>query len=242
MQEIQNKITSTQEYIKTEKENLKVTFFDKSRLGKSFQQEYQKAVVNFNSIVKKYKAQLTILENDLKRKTSNYFTNIHVTAIDNVTLQDELAEINKSVKAHNDWLGEFDKNKKTALRKILNHYIAEYLKVENYIQKEADKDKASTIISTINSRIAINKTDKSDLETQLKSTVKGQEELNDILEILLHRNDIRIEIRSDKFTLERSGHPASNLSEGEKSAIAFAYFLTELKSLSNDNLLNYQIQ
>jgi len=59
--------------------------------------------------------------------------------------------------------------------------------------------------------------------------------LNDILEILLHRDDIKIEIRNDKFTLERSGHPANNLSEGEKSAIAFSYFLTEQKALRNDD-------
>jgi len=73
------------------------------------------------------------------------------------------------------------------------------------------------------------------LKRQNRITVKGQEEQNGTLEILLHRKDIRIEIRNDKFTFERSGYPASNLSEGEKSAIAFAYFLTELKSLGNDN-------
>ena len=70
---------------------------------------------------------------------------------------------------------------------------------------------------------------------QLSSTAKGQGELNDILEILLHRDDIKIEIREEKFRLERSGHPAENLSEGEKSAIAFAYFLTELKALRKDD-------
>ena len=45
----------------------------------------------------------------------------------------------------------------------------------------------------------------------------------------------RIEIENDKFTLVRCGYQASNLSEGEKSAIAFAYFLTELKALRNDS-------
>ena len=235
LQEIQNVIASTQEKIKSEREKLKITFPDKKNLGNSFQQDYQNAIDNYNETVKKYKAQLTILENDLKRKPSDYFNNIPVTEIENITLKDEFAEIKKSMKAHNDWLDEFDENKKKALNKILNHYIAEYLQAENYNKKETDKDRATTIISSINSRIAINKSDKLDLETQLKSSVKGKEELNDILEILLHRKDIRIEISNDKFTLERSGHPASNLSGGEKSAIAFAYFLTELKALRNDD-------
>lgn len=234
LQEIQSAITSTQEKIETEKEKLKIAFFDKKNLGDSFQQEYQKAVDNYDVTVKKYKAELTVLEKDLKHKTSDYFTNISVSEIENIALKKELAEINKSVKAHNDWLGEFDKNKKKALKKILNHYIAEYLQAENYNTKKADKDEASKIIANINSKISTNNNDRLVLETQLKSSVKGQKELNDILEILLHRDDIKIEILNDKFTLERSGHPASNLSEGEKSAIAFAYFLTELKALRND--------
>lgn len=234
LQEIQSAITSTQEKIETEKEKLKIAFFDKKNLGDSFQQEYQKAVDNYDVTVKKYKAELTVLEKDLKHKTSDYFTNISVSEIENIALKKELAEINKSVKAHNDWLGEFDKNKKKALKKILNHYIAEYLQAENYNTKKADKDGASKIIANINSEISTNNNDRLVLEAQLKSSVKGQKELNDILEILLHRDDIKIEILNDKFTLERSGHPASNLSEGEKSAIAFAYFLTELKALRND--------
>lgn len=213
---------------------MKIAFFDKKNLGNNFQQDYQKAVDNFNETVKKYKAQLNVLEKDLKRKTSDYFTNIPVTEFENITLKNELAEINKFVKAHNDWLGEFDKNKEKALKKILNHYVAEYLQTEHYNDKETNKVKSETIIANINSKITTNKVDKLALEAQLKSSVKGQKELNDILEILLHRNDIKIEIHNDKFTLERSGHPASNLSEGEKSAIAFAYFLTELKALRND--------
>lgn len=234
LQEIQSAITSTQGKIKTEKEKLKIAFFDKKNLGGSFQQEYQKAVDNYDVTVKKYKTELTVLEKNLKRKTSDYFTNISVSEIENIALKKELAEINKSVKAHNDWLDEFDKNKKKALKKILNHYIAEYLQAENYNTKKADKDRASTMIENINLKIFTNNNDRLVLEAQLKSSVKGQKELNDILEILLHRDDIKIEILNDKFTLERSGHPVSNLSEGEKSAIAFAYFLTELKALRND--------
>ena len=235
LQEIQNAITITLENLKTEVENLNIIFFDKKYLGESFQQDYQNAIDAFNNAVGKYKAQLSILEKDLKQKTSNYFTNIPVSTVENISLQKELAEINKSVKAHNDWLGEFDKNKEKALKKILRHYVAEYLKTENYYDKEENKNKASNIIAEIDSKISTNKTNRLALEADLKSNVKGQEELNDILEILLHSKDIRIEIENDKFTLVRCGYQASNLSEGEKSAIAFAYFLTELKALRNDS-------
>jgi wobble nucleotide-excising tRNase len=235
LKEIQDAVAKTQEKIKSEKEKLKITFPDKKNLGNGFQSDYQNAVDNYDETVKKYKTQLSILEYDLKRKTSDYFNNIPSTEIELITFEEDCKEIKEAVKAHNDWLAEFDENKKKSLAKILNHYVAEYLQAEDYNKKEADKNQAVTIISNINSKIATNKTDKLALEAQLKSSVKGQSELNDILEILLHRDDIKIEIRNDKFTLERSGHPASNLSEGEKSAIAFAYFLTELKALRNDD-------
>jgi len=71
----------------------------------------------------------------------------------------------------------------------------------------------------------------------LKNTVKGQEELNIYLRIFLNREDIQIAIEKDKFVLKRGTHPANNLSEGEKTAIAFAYFLTELKSRKKEGKL-----
>ncbi|MDH7914617.1 AAA family ATPase [Winogradskyella sp. SYSU M77433] len=236
LQEIQKAIKDTKDAITTERNTIDdITFPDKKNLGSSFQNDYQKAIKDFKESVKKYKSQLTTLEKDLKRKESDYFNNINATEIESISLENDFDEINKSVKAHNDWISEFDENKKKALDKILNHYVAEYLKNENYLEKEEDKDKASSIIENLNSRIQSSTTDKINFETELKSNVKGQEELNTTLKVLLHRNDIKIEIRNDKFTLERSGFPANNLSEGEKSAIAFAYFLTELKALRNDN-------
>jgi len=117
----------------------------------------------------------------------------------------------------------------------LKHYVAEYLKTEDYTNKEKEKDYANQTIQKINSKInSIVPLIKTYTE-QLSSTAKGQGELNDILEILLHRDDIKIEIKDEKFRLERLGHPAEHLSEGEKSAIAFAYFLTELKALKDDD-------
>jgi len=234
LQEIQASIKNVQEKINAERRKLSISFPDKINLKGAFHKDYQKTIDNYNETRKKYEAQLNILEDDLKRKTSDYFNNITASHIDEISFENDFEEINKILKAHNDWLLKFDKNKSEALKKILNHYIAEFLISEDYINKEKDKDRALTIIDDIKSRISNNNIKRLKLKAKLKSIVKGQEELNDTLTILLHRDDIRIEIKSDKFTLERSGFPASNLSEGEKSAIAFAYFLTELKEMQND--------
>lgn len=234
LKEIQDAITSIQEKIKLEKEKLKVVLPDKKDLAPSFQTDFQTVKEKFNETVKKYEAQLVILEGDLTRKTSAYFNIIPAKKIEVISLKEDLELIKTIVQAHNTWLAEFDENKKKALKKILYHYIAKYLHDENYNKKESFKNQTLRVLSSINSKISQNKADKLECETQLKSTVKGQEELNNLLEILLHRNDIKIETRNDRYTLERSGHTANNLSEGEKSAIAFAYFLTELKALRKE--------
>jgi len=73
--------------------------------------------------------------------------------------------------------------------------------------------------------------------SSLKTITKGKEELNQFIKRFLNREDIKIEVTDkDKFVLYRNNHPASNLSEGEKTAISFSYFLVYLDSLGNDEL------
>lgn len=231
LKEIQALIETTFSEIISEKEKLKIKFPDKKNLGDNYQNDYSNALEEFSEAIKRYIEQLQILENDLKRKPNSYFSSISAKSIELVTLDTALQKINESIKKHNSWLKEFDDIKSKALAKLLDHYVAEYLLSESYLDKEANIKRASNVISKIDALVDSNKIEVSKLEAKLKSLVKGQEELNATLSILLHRDDLKIKISNNKFTLERRGYPISNLSEGEKSAIAFAYFLTELKSL-----------
>lgn len=231
LKEIQALIDTTTNEIESEKQKLKLKFPDKKNLGDNYQNDYSKAIEDFDKAATIYREQLKLLENDLKRKPNSYFSSISATSIELVSLDPALQTINDSIKKHNSWLEEFDENKSKALEKLLDHYVAEYLLSESYLKKEANSQRAIAVISKIDGLVQSNKKDINLLEAKLKSLVKGQEELNDTLSILLHRDDVKIKISNDKFTIERGGYPASNLSEGEKSAIAFAYFLTELKSL-----------
>ncbi|MGE0569156.1 MAG: AAA family ATPase, partial [Bacteroidia bacterium] len=67
-------------------------------------------------------------------------------------------------------------------------------------------------------------------------------ELNRYIKIFLNREDIKIEVTNeDRFILKRGVDIAHNLSEGEKTAIAFAYFLVSLESLQKEEKLQNQI-
>lgn len=235
LKEIQNFIEITLNLIEDEKKLVEVKFPIKKDIAEPFQSEYEQAINAFEIKKNIYKDKLLILETDLKSKSSNIFNSIQSTEIEIISLQNYFDEIKNIIKKHNEWIGQFAERKELAVNKIISHYVAEYLQVEGYIKKEFDKDFAIRTIQNIDSKIKTNIPLIKIYNEQLSSTAKGQGELNDILEILLHRDDIKIEIRDEKFRLERSGHPAEDLSEGEKSAISFAYFLTELKSLRNDD-------
>ena len=235
LKEIQDAIDKATKSIESEKQLIEVKFAIKKDIAEPFQTEYEEALQSYIDVKEKYKTQLAVLENDLKTKGSSIFTSINSTDIETISLKSEFDKIESIIKKHNEWLDKFAERKDAAVKKILNHYVAEYLKAENYNQKETDKDCANQTNVKINAKINANLILITSYNAQLSDKVKGQKELNDILEILLHRDDIKIEIKDEKFRLERSGHPAENLSEGEKSAIAFAYFLTELKALRNDD-------
>lgn len=235
LKEIQDEIENTNKLIESERKLINVTFPNKKDIAELYQTEYEVALTEYQTQKSEYEAQLLILENDLKSKGSSIFNAIPASTTELISLQSNFDAIESTIKKHNEWLEQFEARKQSAIGKILNHYVAEYLKTENYNQKELDKDSSVITIEKISAKINANLGLISSFNAQLSDKVKGQAELNTILEILLHRDDIKIEIRDEKFRLERSGHLAESLSEGEKSAIAFAYFLTELKSLRNDD-------
>lgn len=235
LKEIQDAIEVAIDLIETERKVIEVRFPIKKEIADPFQSEYELAINAYEKQKDIYKEKLSILETDLQSKGSSIFTSIDATKIEIVSLTNHIEAIESVIKKHNKWLGEFGERKSAAIKKILKHYVAEYLKAEDYNKKESNKVCAIQIIEKIEAKISANIPLIKSFNEQLSSTAEGQGELNDILEILLHRDDIKIEIREEKFRLERSGHPAEHLSEGEKSAIAFAYFLTELKALRKDD-------
>jgi wobble nucleotide-excising tRNase len=235
LKEIQDAIEEVIKGIETERKLIEVKFPIKRDIADPFQSQYELAINAYETQKGIYKEKLSILETDLKSKGSSIFTSIDASQIEIISLAGHFKAIETVIKKHNKWLDEFGERKSAAIKKILKHYVGEYLKADDYNIKESNRDCAIEINEKIEAKININIPLIKNYNEQLSSTAKGQGELNDILEILLHRDDIKIEIRDEKFRLERSGHPAEDLSEGEKSAIAFAYFLTELKSLRKDD-------
>jgi wobble nucleotide-excising tRNase len=220
---------------------IKIKFPDEVRFASPFQLLYNKGISEFNAITNKYESQLDLLESDLTRKSGEIFNSIKATAIENVSFSMAFDKIESAIKQHNKWLAAYEEIREAAIKKILNHFVAEFIDSERYNAKEQYSISAHEKIIKIDECYLANKSEMNSIMSQLNDIVMGQNELNIILKILLNRDDIQIAIQNDKFILNRGGHPAYSLSEGEKSAIAFSYFLTELKAIRVKSELNQWI-
>lgn len=138
--------------------------------------------------------------------------------------------VNKTIAEHNARTDAFDKKRQDAFGKLEKHYAALFIREEKYnesLQQIADLKKTvgeqSTKIGELNS--AIRK-----LEEELSEAAKGAERINELLAAYFGKNDLRVVLTAEKrFQIVRGSVVAKNLSEGEKTAIAFAYFITRVQ-------------
>jgi wobble nucleotide-excising tRNase len=198
LKQIQKLIENIREKIELEKEKIDFSFPHESSIANHLQEKYKILITSFNIKHSQYKNCLDIIELDLKNKENNYFTSIQPTENTVISIKTELEEILNLLQEHNTFVENFEKTKATSLKKIQNHYVAEYLIKEDYLKKENKSITVSQGINKCRSKIKENETEILSLETKLKDTVKGQEELNIYLELFLNRQDIKIIIEKDK--------------------------------------------
>lgn len=127
-----------------------------------------------------------------------------------------------------------------AIETLKNHYAAQaMLKIDlpSLLHKKIERDNqeqaASQRLPSISQEI-------SDLRAKLSNATKGADAINETLERFFGKADIQVIVTpDDRFLLKRGDAHARNLSEGERTAIAFCYFVTKL--LENDNDLTNTI-
>ena len=83
-------------------------------------------------------------------------------------------------------------------------------------------------IASIESQAKDLRAEISGLEVAITEHVRPAEELNNDLHKYLGHDDLHLEVRDNAYTVNRNGAPASQLSEGEITAIALLYFLRSL--------------
>ena len=191
--------------------------------------------------VSKFNIQIQSVMDDLSKKLKTPFESMTPRSIDH-SIDEEIVQlvnvINKIYNEHNTVSKNFIEEKEKSILRLKFHFAEEFVTKENLIQYESNQLKFDRKIQKYH--LFLEKIQKEIL--RLKAVISqaqlGREKINKKIESLLGEESVQISITKvddqDHFQLiRRDGKIAKNLSEGEKTAVAFSFFLTKLDELKN---------
>jgi len=181
------------------------------------------------SLLKARREALAVLLKALRAKQTKAFTCLECPAIDDPAheIASTLEAINRIITEHNTRTAEFDKKRQDAFTKLEKHYAALFVRDQNYNEQLQQVVDLTTTMAAQDKKLGELDNEIRILEAEISEASKGAERINELLRTYFGKDDLRVEVSADKrFQIVRGGVIAKNLSEGEKTAIAFAYFIT----------------
>lgn len=141
-----------------------------------------------------------------------------------------IREINEIIKRHNEKVTNHQLEVSNAREKLELHTIANALLEENYKKIITDLKEAAENENKALNKFKENKYKIENLERQTSNIGKAINLINKYLEEFFGRKEIELSLDDNKkgYSIKRYGRPAKNLSEGEKTAIAFSYFVVKV--------------
>ncbi len=140
-------------------------------------------------------------------------------------------KLNTIILNHNERVKNHPTEVSNAREKLELHSIAVALSGQDYKKLESDPKEAETKEKEALEAVKITNAEISDLEKKTSNIGKAIKKINKHLKEFFGREEITLELDSDKkgYIIKRDGQLAKNLSEGEKTAIAFSYFIVKVE-------------
>lgn len=236
----QSEVTALAERIDEQRRSLDpVLLPEPTRLYDHLENDFRSAVSEVRRFFEEAGVFLTSLYEALLRKRESPFESITydnvlaTTVVPNRTVFERvISSVNAVVEDHNIITDGFQRTVETACKDLEMRHVAkaytEYQRLKN------DVEKAREVLNgleekprELNDRIAV-------IEREIAGHRKPAEELNSDLRSYLGRDELRFEWKDPGYEITRDGQPAIDLSESEKTAIAFLYFLKSLQDKSFD--------
>ncbi|MFT6982466.1 MAG: wobble nucleotide-excising tRNase [Crocinitomicaceae bacterium] len=152
-------------------------------------------------------------------------------------LEIDIKNYNKAIISNTEQTNKFDTAKKEAIVTLKKHYTAEFIDTIELSKKESKISRFRLRVENFTKLNDALTLEINVLEADISQAQKGREEINKYISQFLGRDEIKVEVikesDKDRFTLKRENSKAKNLSEGEKTAIAFSFFLTKLKEIKD---------
>lgn len=212
---------------------------DEARFYKEFQEKYKELLESFNQKKSEYISTIKKLEEELEKKKNKPFDVLSIDqSIDN-NIENEIDDIFKKIqdliKEHNVKVDLFDQGKKESKEKIKLHYIAEFIKDENYFSLKQDIENLEKEIKDLENNIKEDEDKINTIKSKIIDSAIGAERLNEYLNKFFNDDSLKIESTNNgKYKLYRNDQIAKNLSTGEKNIISLIYFFSKLEETNFD--------
>ena len=213
-----------------------VTFVDVARLYVEFSKEYSALKSEAESQISTYNENLKSFIGALNEKIKNPFHALNLPPIQKeADISQIINRINEIINKHNKISDSFEKRKKEALSLLEKHFASEFVSASKYFEMMEEVSKLLEHVSKLQSEVRDIRIKCNEIERKLSEMFKGAEKVNEYLQSFWGRKDIEIKpTEKDTFQLYRGSELAKNLSEGEKTAISFAYFIAKLEEKGAD--------
>jgi len=204
---------------------------ERANLYEHLADPYESARCEFIDQVAEYREFLVQTREHLDRKKEKAFEALSCRANPPDVDSTHLDDLNTTIATHNQETDEFDSTVREARSKLEASHVAESIEIYKELT-EAIKNLADKIDAE-RKQAERTQNEIDALEKQIVEHRKSAEELNRDIEAYLGRSEIQLSVDDAEpgYKLMRDGQlqPADSLSEGERTAIAFLYFLMSLR-------------
>ena len=216
-----------------------VQFPDLARLYDHLAGELQSATSQARRILEEASAFLNALDEVLLRKRESPFERMSFeSALQGTSRPDRAAlirgiqAVNAAIEKHNATTNDFANKVNEACEALERCYVAEAF-AEYRLLSDAVTAAESALQGVIDNPRSL-KTKIEAIEREIVEHRRPAEELNAELSSYLGHDELRLDVKDAGYMMTRGGQPADDLSESEKTAVAFLYFLKSLQDKSFD--------
>ena len=226
------------------------SFVSKENFYSKFTEEYDLIYEKWIEVKEKQIKNLKYILRTLEERSDDIFI---INTLDTENIVDVFEEIEYSFKAieslinkNNEYTDNLDSEQNQARNFLRLDEVHRYLVDIDYDEKQQEiqrlketKDKLHDKRKEISDKIETLNIKIREWESEINDEEKAVEQINLYLSSFLGHPELFLEVHEDevnekktKFKIMRNDEEAYNLSEGEQSLIAFCYFLSSLKDIS----------
>jgi len=208
-----------------------VIFPDESRFYDHLAVEVSPCIESAKKAIHSIVQSLDLLKNALERKKEHLFKQIIFDdsgfADDTLDFSAAIDAINVIIEKHSTTTNNLSSEIKNAYKALEQDYVLEFL--PGFEELTNALITAESALADISGKPKELEEKITKIERQIVEHRRPADELNLKLRSYLGHDELRFEVKETGYALLRNGQAAFDLSEGERTAIAFLYFLKSLK-------------